>query len=247
MAVRLQAWGKSHRGQKRNSNQDSMLIDPELGLYIVADGMGGMGGPQGGEIASKLAVETAHKIAKEAFASGQVGLPRDFIHKIYSAANDKIYARSREENERLKGMGTTMVLAFRKDDDLYIGNVGDSRCYYFSCPYLWQATEDHSLINEQIRAGLIKESQRPTAFGKNLITRSVGYESEVECDIIVKALSPGDMFLMCSDGLSGLVPDERISDILMNVSNDQVADRCVLEANWSGGDDNVTALVIKAT
>ncbi len=247
MAVQLQAWGKSHRGQKRNSNQDSMLIDHELGLFIVADGMGGMGGPQGGEIASKLAVETAHKIAKESFASGNVTQPRDFIHRIYNASNEKIFAKSREENERLKGMGTTMVLCFRKDEDLYIGNVGDSRCYYFSCPYLWQATEDHSLINEQIRAGLIKESQRPTAFGKNLITRSVGYEQELECDIIVKALSPGDLFLLCSDGLSGLVPDERISDILMNVPADQIAERCVLEANWSGGDDNVTALVIKAT
>lgn len=245
MSVKLKAWGKSHKGQKRNTNQDSILIDESLGLYIVADGMGGMGGPQGGEIASKLAVETAHKIAKEAFSRGDIGLPRDLIHKMYAAANEKIYERSREENERLKGMGTTMVLALQREDEIFIGNVGDSRCYLFNTPYLWQITEDHSLINEQIRAGLIKESQRPTAFGKNLITRSVGYEQVVECDIVVKALRPGDVYLMCSDGLSGLVPDERISDILMNVPIEQTAERFVLEANWSGGDDNVTALVIK--
>ncbi len=243
--MQVRAWGKSHKGQKRNSNQDSFTIDMDAGLFVVADGMGGMGGPQGGEVASKMAVEIAGKITRDAFNSGDYGPAKDLITKVYKTASEKIYDKSLEENGRLKGMGTTMVMCLKKENDLYIGNVGDSRCYLFKGPYLWQLTEDHSLINEQIRAGLIKESQRPTALGKNFITRSVGFERDVECDIIVKSLSPGDVFLLCSDGLSGLVPDERISDILMNVPAEQIAERCVLEANWSGGDDNVTALVIK--
>ncbi len=244
--MKLEVWGQTHKGQKRNSNQDSILMDSTLGLYIVADGMGGMGGPQGGEIASKMAVEIAYKVVKEEMSKGPIASPRELITKIYRASSEKIFEKSLEEQGRLRGMGTTMVVAYRYNDDLYIGNVGDSRCYLFSCPYFWQLTEDHSLINEQIRAGLIKESQR-SAFGKNLITRSVGFEKAVECDIIVKNLSPGEYYLICSDGLTGLVPDERISDIMMNVNSDKIADRCVVEANWAGGDDNVTALVIKVS
>lgn len=245
--MNLQAWGKTHKGQKRTTNQDGIVIEESLGLYIVADGMGGMGGPQGGEVASKMATEYAVKVVKEEIAKGPIKSPRDLITKIYRTCSEKIFEKSLEEQGRLRGMGTTMVVAYRFNDDLYIGNVGDSRCYMFSCPYLWQLTEDHSLINEQIRAGLIKESDRPTAYGKNLITRSVGFEHAVECDIIVKNLNPGEYFLMCSDGLTGLVPDERISDIMMNVPNELIAERCVMEANWAGGDDNVTTLVIKVS
>ena len=242
--MKLEVWGKSDTGQKRDSNQDSMLIDEKYGLFIVADGMGGH---KGGEVASALAIEEMQKFIRNAVDSNEVTSPRELISKAYQAASGVIYNKSLEENGKLKGMGTTMVMAFHYKDELYIGNVGDSRAYLFLPPYLWQLTEDHSLINEQIRAGFLKEDQRSTVVGRNVITRSVGYEPVVECDIIVRDLHPGERFLICSDGLTGLVGDERIADIMMIMDCSEVAERCVDEANWNGGDDNVTTLVIRVT
>lgn len=226
------------KGLRRESNQDSCLIDKEAGFYVVADGMGGH---SGGEVASSLAVTTV----QETMTDPEVRKlsPREIILKTYENASHRIYDRAAEESS-LSGMGTTMVLAYVRGNSIYVANVGDSRCYLFRKPHLWQITEDHSLINEQIRAGLLTDDQAKAMIGRNVITRSVGYEREVHPDVIERQLQPGEIYLLCSDGLTGMVPDHKISDIFNTRTPEEAAQECINQALAHGGDDNVTVLVL---
>lgn len=241
----LQAWCQTDVGLRRDNNQDSFLIDESLGLYLVADGMGGH---RGGEVASKLAVETVRDVVQQSLreAGARKPNPRSVIAKAYEAACRAIYDKSAEPGSDLQGMGTTLVAAFVLGDTLYIGNVGDSRAYLFTRDQLWQITEDHSLVNEQLRAGLLKEADVDKFAAKNVITRSVGFERDVQVDIIERTLQPGDMILICSDGLSGMVKDARIADILRTTPAKDIVAKCIHEAKANGGDDNVTTLIIYA-
>ncbi len=237
--MKFDAWYLSDKGLRRDSNQDSCLMNKDLGLFIVADGMGGH---SGGEVASSIAVETVQNIFKG--VEGQKNDPRETLSKAYQTASQKIYDKAANESPELAGMGTTMVVACADEKTMYIGNVGDSRCYLFNKPYLWQITEDHSLVNEQLRAGLLTEEQSKSFVGRNVITRSVGYEREVRPDILERQIEPGEIYLICSDGLSGLVTDEKISQILCNNPPEKMAKACVEQALANGGDDNVTVLII---
>lgn len=240
--MKLDVFALSDVGLKRNNNQDSYLIDESLGLYIVADGMGGH---KGGEVASALAVQTVQDVVKQSYENDRGMNPEDLLRKAYLEASQRIYDKS-EKEPALKGMGTTMVVALHRDETLYVGNVGDSRCYLFTQTGLWQITEDHSLLAEQLRAGLVREDQIDKFSGKNVITRSVGYERDIQCDTIRRTLAPNDKFVICSDGLSGMVSDTRLYDIFMSVPSEKLVQRFVQEAKWNGGDDNVTALVLHA-
>lgn len=240
--MQIDVWCKTDKGLRRESNQDSFLINRDYGLFAVADGMGGH---SGGEVASSMAVEMAEQVVKSVKGTGMH--PREIIIKMYEEASHRIYDKAAHESPQLAGMGTTMVLTLLAGSSLFIGNVGDSRAYLFRKPHLWQMTEDHSLLNEQIRAGLVREDQIRQFVGRNVITRSVGYEREVTVDILERALKPGDCFLLCSDGLSSLVSDAKISDILNRAPPDQVVDRCIEAALSHGGDDNVTVLYISVT
>ena len=237
--MKFEAWYLSDKGLRRDSNQDSCLINKDLGLFIVADGMGGH---SGGEVASSIAVETVEMIFKD--VEPQNNFPRETLTKAYESASQKIYDRAANESPELAGMGTTMVVACTHEKTIYIGNVGDSRCYLFKKPYLWQITEDHSLVNEQLRAGLLTEEQSKSFVGRNVITRSVGYEREVRPDILERQIEPGEIYLICSDGLSGLVTDEKISQILCHNPPEKMAKACVEQALANGGDDNVTVLIV---
>jgi len=237
--MQIKAWCKTDKGLKRDSNQDSYLINENLGLYIVADGMGGH---SGGEIASQLAVITAQDTIQRFIASTK--RPRDLIGQAYINASQIIFDKAQFDNPELQGMGTTMVMALVWNNILFVGNVGDSRAYLFRRPHLWQITEDHSLVNEQIRAGL---DPKLSPVGKNVITRSVGFERDVVADIIERPLQNGDNFLLCSDGLSGLVSDERLAEILNTTPEEKVVDACVQEALSAGGHDNVTVLYLSIT
>lgn len=239
--MQIQAWCKTDKGLRRESNQDSFLMNEEVGLFVVADGMGGH---SGGEVASGMAVEIAEQIAFEARATRLS--PRESLVKIYEESSRRIFDRAAVDS-KLSGMGTTMVMTLVSGNSMYVGNVGDSRAYLFRQPHLWQLTEDHSLLNEQLRAGLINEDQTRQFVGRNVITRSVGYEREVMVDILERPLKPGDNFLLCSDGLSGLVPDARISEIIAQTPADQVVERCIEAALANGGDDNVTVLYLAVT
>jgi serine/threonine protein phosphatase PrpC len=236
--MQIDVWCKTDKGLRRDSNQDSFLINKDLGLYIVADGMGGH---SGGEVASAMAVKcTEDFILKNHTSLG----PRELLTKAYQDASQKIHERAAVE-VRLMGMGTTMVLMYFKGGSIFICNVGDSRAYLFRKPYYWQLTEDHSLVNEQLRAGIIREDQLANFTNKNVITRSVGYEKDVQVDIIQREAFVGDCYLLCSDGFSGLVPDPSASDLINRTAVDKVPEACVAKALENGGDDNVTVMYLQ--
>ena len=236
--MRFQSWCVTDKGRKRESNQDSYLIDERLGVFIVADGVGGH---TGGEVASALAVETVREVM--AHPKAMQFKPREVLFQAYEEASHRIYDRAVQES-RLNGMGTTMVMGYVRDHKLYIANVGDSRCYLYRRPYIWQLTEDHSLVNEQIRLGMMKEEQARKVIGKNVITRSVGFERDVFPDILEREISSGDTFLFCSDGLSGMVNDKDMGQIFNQASIDKTAHLLIDKALDHGGEDNVTVLVL---
>ncbi|MDZ4678098.1 MAG: Stp1/IreP family PP2C-type Ser/Thr phosphatase [Oligoflexia bacterium] len=239
--MRLKVAGVTDVGLKRENNQDYFLVVDDLGLYVVADGMGGH---QGGEVASKLAAQTIEEVVRKSWKEDQGVSPYDLLQRAYTSASKNIYEMS-QSNSNLKGMGTTAVTVLMRNNKLFIGNVGDSRVYLIHPPYIWQMTDDHSLLNEQIRAGLIKPENAPQFMAKNVITRSVGFERVVHCDVLERELQEGDYILMCSDGLSGQVTDRRICDICLTIPFDDVAPRLIEEAKRNGGDDNISAIFIQ--
>jgi protein phosphatase len=236
--MRLRVSGLTDVGLRRENNQDSYFVSEELGLFVVADGMGGH---QGGEVASQIAVQTIEQTIKSSFEKDKGTSAYDLLQRAYTQAGQAIYRRSQEEPP-LKGMGTTAVTCLLRGKNLYVANVGDSRCYLIHPPYIWQMTDDHSLLNEQIRAGLVKPENAAHFANKNVITRSVGFEDHVVADIIERQLADGDYILMCSDGLSGLVSDKRICDVALTLPFNDVVPRLVEEAKRNGGDDNITVV-----
>lgn len=239
--MRVAAFGITDVGLKRSKNEDNLLVDEDMGLFIVADGMGGH---KGGDMASRLAVEAMADVVRNHREEHTFLSPRAMLEEAYTEASSRIYAESQANNKMLQGMGTTLVSAYIHENEIFVANVGDSRAYYFNSRYMWQMTEDHSLVNEHIRAGLLKDSEAKDFQAKNIITRSVGFEREVRCDVIRKKLSVGDHFLLCSDGLSGLIDDEEIHEICRTNSMDKAAEICVEKAKENGGDDNITVVII---
>ena len=233
-------WGQTDVGLKRETNQDNFLVDLDLGLFVVADGMGGH---RGGEVASALAVQAAREVVTQSFEKESGVSPRDLLSRVYREANHRIFELSQSQIE-LKGMGTTMVSCLSRDSSLYFGNVGDSRVYLCREGQLWQLTEDHSLIYEQIRAGHLKEAEASQLVAKNIITRSVGFEPDVVCDVVVRKMQLGELYLLCSDGLSGLVDDKRICQIMTATPPEQITTALISEAKKNGGDDNVTVVIL---
>ena len=240
--MRVSACGLTDVGLKRTKNEDNFLLDRGMGLFILADGMGGH---KGGGLASQLAVEAVRGVFKNYIREHDfITSPRVVIEEAYVIASSRVFDKSMEDDNRLYGMGTTLVTAYIHKDEIFIGNVGDSRGYFYNKHYMWQMTEDHSLLNDHIRAGLIKDSDIKDFQAKNVITRSVGFEREVACDIIRKKIEPGDSFLLCSDGLSGLVDDENIYEICRNNPSKKAVELCIEAAKENGGDDNITVVII---
>jgi PPM family protein phosphatase len=239
--MKVKVSGLTDVGLKRDNNQDYFSINGDLGLFVLADGMGGH---QGGEVASQLAVETIQRVVKDSYDKERGASSYDLLQRAYTVACEAIYLKA-QDNSKLKGMGTTAVTALLRNKSLFVANVGDSRCYLIHPPYIWQMTDDHSLLNEQIRAGLVKPEQAQLFAARNVITRSVGFEETVTADVIERELSEGDYILMCSDGLSGLVSDKRICDVCLTLPFADVAPRLVEEAKRNGGDDNITVIFLQ--
>ncbi|CAM6053602.1 unnamed protein product [Sphagnum tenellum] len=234
-------------GKKRSQNQDSSASHPDLGLFIVSDGMGGH---QGGEIASALAVETISNCIRD-IVKKENWEPAQAISEAIRAANLVIYEKSQAE-PKLNGMGTTTTALLFKDSRLTIGHVGDSRCYYLRKNAVWQATRDHSLVQEKLRAGLITRSQLKTDRMKNVITRSVGFQPKIDVEIYQMNVLPQDSFLLCSDGLSGLVEEAEIveitnRDIYESQNLQKAVDDLIAAANANGGSDNITSILVQVT
>jgi protein phosphatase len=238
-------------GMKRDHNEDSFLVNEDLGLYVVCDGMGGHAG---GETASRLAVQTVEKELISAKLrvddpfSGQVPLPESplagALREAVEGACAAVFRTSRANSE-LAGMGTTCISLLLHADQAIVGHVGDSRAYLVRDGQVWQLSEDHSLVNEQVRAGLLTEEEARHSRLKNIITRSVGFEEDVLVDVIGVETQAGDKFLLCSDGLSNLVANEEIRDAVVRTELDKVPELLIELANARGGDDNVTVVVVQ--
>ena len=232
-------------GQKRQQNQDAGAIHPELGLFLVADGMGGH---QGGETASTMAAEIVPISVKNA-QKVKSWNPKKVISKAICKANMDIHERAKHDLN-LQGMGTTTTALLFKDKKLTIGHVGDSRCYFIRPHAIWQMTRDHSLVQEKLKAGLITREQLKTDKMRNVITRSVGFESELHVDVYEMTIQCGDVFLICSDGLSGMQNEKNILKIVQenlfeHKNIKKAAKELIHAANTSGGDDNITVVLIE--
>jgi protein phosphatase len=232
--IKINVFGKSDIGQKRSNNQDSFLVAPKLSLFAVADGMGGH---SGGEVASALAVKTLEKVFQEASKKTTERRLIDASH----LANQVIYDHSQKDSG-LRGMGTTLTAAALDWPWLYLTQVGDSRCYLYRENELYQLTEDHSQYYELLRAGMIQEIE-DYGVQKNVITRSVGYERNVNVDLYARKMERGDRYLLCSDGLTGMVTNEQISQVLQNFDPPQAVQNLVDLANTQGGEDNISVIV----
>jgi protein phosphatase len=239
---------------KREHNEDSWLVNEDLGLYVVCDGMGGHAG---GETASRLAVQTierellgARMRPDDPFASAAPLADAPVAAALREAIEGACAAvyRTSKANPELQGMGTTCIVLLLQGDMAILGHVGDSRAYALREGEVVQLTEDHSLVNEQVRAGLLTPEEARHSRLKNIITRSVGFEEDVLVDLIGFETKPGDRYLLCSDGLSNLVDNEEIGAQLQRHDDPDRACRALVDlANERGGDDNITVVVIHRT
>jgi len=237
-------------GMKRDHNEDSFLVNEDIGLYVVCDGMGGHAG---GETASRLAVQTIEKELISAKLriddpfSAKASLPESPLAGALREAVEGACAavfRSSRANPELAGMGTTCISLLVQGEHAIVGHVGDSRAYLVRDGQVWQLSEDHSLVNEQVRAGLLTEEEAKHSRLKNIITRSVGFEEDVLVDVVGVETRSGDKFLLCSDGLSNLIDNDEIRDALVQTELDQVPEMLIQLANSRGGDDNITVIAV---
>ena len=249
--AKTSCWARTDLGLKRELNEDSYLADSNINLYIVADGMGGHAG---GNIASKMSVNIIRKRVREARKAG-ILFSRDAIDNESPAilkmleesikeASAKIFEKSDKQPE-LAGMGTTVTLMLAHGKRAYVAHVGDSRLYRLRNSKFEQLTEDHSLVNEQVKAGFITSEEAQHSRFRNIITRSVGFESEVTADTLSLVMKPADVFLICSDGLTGMVEDDEIQETIKKARLSQAPARLVDLANRAGGEDNVTVVVMR--
>ena len=221
-------------GRQREGNEDSMLVDPPL--FVVADGMGGA---QAGEVASGLAVETLGEMPPE---NGNV---EEELTEAIAQANRRIHDKA-QDDRTLAGMGTTLTAAFVHDGKVTLGHVGDSRAYRYREGELAQLTDDHSLVAELERHGKITAAEARVHPQRSMILRALGIGAEVEVDTYCFVGEPGDVFLLCSDGLSGLVHDAVIAEVLEGCESLEAAAEKLIElANLSGGPDNITTVLFR--
>jgi serine/threonine protein phosphatase PrpC len=244
--MRLTSCGMTDVGRRRNHNEDNFLINDKLQLYVVCDGMGGHAG---GEVASAIAIhtieETFFTMDWSSYEASELdSLAEEQIKFSVLLAGRKIFEVA-EANPAFKGMGTTCVAMFVCDDVMYIGHVGDSRCYLVRQGNVDQITEDHSWVNQQILAGKLTEEKAKNHPYKNVITRSLGFKENVEVDVIKVPMTQGDQFLLCSDGLSNLVEGEEMKDLLLEHSPQAASRQLINLACERGGDDNITVLILK--
>jgi PPM family protein phosphatase len=243
---------RSDRGRVRENNEDSFRLAPELGLFVLSDGMGGMAS---GEVASRLAVETVIEHCLK--AAENPALPLEGLHiPGASAAGDRLASGIRLANARVRkaagenpaqqGMGATIVAVQLSDDRLIVAHVGDSRAYRLRQGELEQLTEDHSFVAEQVRRGLMTRQEAEHSKLQNVLLRALGPEPEVLVEVNEELLQDDDAILLCSDGLTKELSTAQISAVLDDAEDaEEAGDRLVSLANEAGGSDNITAIVIR--
>ena len=269
----LAGWGSSDPGKKRERNEDSFLVDPECGVLAVADGMGGH---QGGAVASRMAVELlatelaaargdfdaallrqreapvrnteeiiAAEVAEEVtseLAPAVFSPALELLRVIVRRASKSIFEASWQSPD-LRGMGTTLTAVLVHGDKAHIAHAGDSRCYLFRDGTLSQVSDDHSWIAEQIRRGALTPDEAKASKYRHVITKSVGFERDTECDLKTLPVSAGDCFLLCSDGMSNYVEHAELERIVAMTWYGKLPETLIALANDRGGDDNITVVV----
>ena len=239
-------------GRKRNHNEDSFLLDTDLQLFVVADGMGGHAG---GGRASSLAVKTIDDEIRKLWEQPespfrwQTSLRDSPLPQHLRAAVEcacvKIFKVAQEEPQ-LNGMGTTVIALLLHEGHALFAHVGDSRAYLIRDGNIQQISEDHSLVNEQVKAGMLTPEEAKHSNYKNIITRSVGFEEVVEVDVLGLLSEPEDIFILCSDGLANAVEDEEMKKIALSApSFEEIPKRLIALANERGGEDNITVVIVK--
>ncbi len=238
--MNFQSAALSDVGRRRKANEDSFAMAPELGLYLVADGMGGH---KAGQVASELAVDSA-VAAVGATDGAPVSLTQRLAESV-SAANREIFAQARSCPE-LRGMGTTLVAALTGEGCIALAHVGDSRAYLIRGGGIRLLTQDHSVVGDLVRSREITEQDARTHPHRHVLTRALGVRSTVEADFSELSTSAGDTFVLCSDGLTGRVQDHEIGKIVLTApSLEDACKRLVGTANERGGEDNITVVIIR--
>lgn len=250
----LRSYAGTHVGMRRKNNEDAFLTDDELGLWIVADGMGGQAA---GEVASEQAVETVHEMVRAGIQKRDSERPGPFgspspsrsttsrariLESAIQAATYMVFGMAQLDRSK-SGMGTTLSAMLVCPGGVLLGQVGDSRIYRVRDGQIEQLTQDHTLINWQLQNGLITEEEAKTSKQKNVITRAVGNKDYVQVDILEVDVCTGDWFLLCSDGLHGYLKTEEIPEVLGD-GGDSAVDALIQLANSRGGKDNITVVLV---
>jgi PPM family protein phosphatase len=250
VALTTQAWGLTDVGRKRPHNEDALLLEPALGLYVVADGMGGHAA---GEVASARAAEVVREavaanpgplseLAKDATHPNRVAAATLIENAIQRACSDIF--RAAESDPSRRGMGTTLVCLASAGSKAVIGHVGDSRIYLVRGGQSHRLTEDHTLVAAQVRSGTLTHEQAAASQYRNVVTRAVGIQESVQVDTLIVDLLQNDLFLLCSDGLHAYLSEDEIAPLSESVPPKDLPQKLVDLANERGGRDNITALVV---
>ncbi len=244
--------GVSDIGPRRRNNEDAIAWDAELGLALVADGVGGN---NGGEVASSTIVRSIKSDLKTALAGdGKRASARSgeyqsaMVHELVRRANQRILAMAARD-PKLYGMGATLVVALLVDDGIVVANVGDSRVYRMRDGVLERLTRDHLLVSDMVERGCLSEEQARSSRSRNVLSRALGMSGKLEVDVTRHPLQSGDLYLLCSDGLTGAVSDDELAAHLGNfdVGLRELAQGAVALANRRGGRDNVSAVLMRIT
>lgn len=240
-------------GRKRSANEDSYFADPELKLFVVADGMGGHAA---GEVASRIAVDAIHDFIQFTNHDKDITWPYEFdetlsmggnrLKTAIQTAHAKVLETTGNKKE-LQGMATTVVSLLFEDGKTQVAHVGDSRAYMVRAGKLIQLTSDHSWVNEQLRSGAITSTQARNHPYRNIVTRALGGPNPVDVDVSEEEMQEGDVLLLCSDGLNTMITDEDILTIISENSEDieKACQALIDRANQNGGEDNVTAILVR--
>lgn len=250
--ARVLATGETHVGMKRAHNEDNFVVIDEHHLYVVADGMGGHAS---GEVASQMCIDTLQEFFRATSADPEAtwpykmdksrGYEENRLITSIKLANLRIYEAAQRES-KYRGMGTTVVGILVVDDGVLIAHVGDSRVYRLRDGRLDQLTEDHSLLNDYIKMKRLSEEQIANFPHKNVIVRALGMKETVKVDTQIDKPQPGDIYVLCSDGLCGPASDEEIREIVSTHSDLKTASQQLIQrANDNGGPDNITVVLAK--
>jgi protein phosphatase len=248
----LQIVSVTDPGRVRSHNEDCVESRPEIGVVVLADGMGGY---NAGEVASGMATSSIASglqaswtpdVLRRLDRQGAMALSQSILQEQVKKANQAIYEAAMKD-PACSGMGTTLVACLYFDNFLTVGHIGDSRLYRMRSDVLEQVTRDHSLLQEQIDSGLISKEDARSSHNKNLVTRALGIDPEVEAEIHSYDVQEGDMFLLCSDGLNDMIEDEEIQMTLiaLRANLDLTAQQLVQSANDAGGRDNISVILVK--